>query len=68
MAISKLKFGLIMRIIGAVIAGAEELAHALEVDSDGGKKITPAEAKRIASAMAAKLEPIIEKELLREQA
>lgn len=65
MTMPKIKFRLIMRIVGALVAGVEEFAQALDIDSDGGKKITPEEAKDIASAMAKKLQPIIERELLR---
>lgn len=55
---------LLFTLIPAIVAGVQELAEALDKDSDGGKKVTPDEADKIWVALKRKLKPIVMDTLL----
>ena len=54
---------LILRLIPAIIKGVSGLAEAASKDSDGGKRITKAEAQDVAEDVLDTLRPILIEEL-----
>ena len=63
MAKVKIPVRFIFRLLPALIAAVEEITEAAHPDSDGGAKITKAEAKQIGEAVLDRLRPVIEREL-----